>query len=85
MLFRGNVGQLMQKLDPSKAVYVVKHNYKPTNEIKMDGQLQSNYRPKTMVIVLYLQLRSPGQQGADVGISEQHAGSRSSRAVLVEG
>lgn len=46
MLFRANVGQMMQKLDSTKAVYVVKHNYKPTNEIKMDGQVQSNYGRK---------------------------------------
>lgn len=46
MLFRGNVARLFDCLDNSKAVYVVKHNYMPTNTIKMDGQAQSSYRRK---------------------------------------
>lgn len=46
MLVRGNLVRLFESLSPSKAVYVVKHDYKPDNKVKMDGQTQSQYNRK---------------------------------------
>ncbi|AZO29413.1 hypothetical protein [Mesorhizobium sp. M1B.F.Ca.ET.045.04.1.1] len=46
MLVRSNVERLFKLLDPSKAVMVVKHNFQPTERIKMDGQIQSRYSRK---------------------------------------
>lgn len=34
------------KADPSKAVWVVKHDYRPKNTVKMDSQVQSQYNRK---------------------------------------
>jgi hypothetical protein len=45
MLAMANIGSLF-RLDPSKAVYCVKHKYEPKNTTKMDGQLQTFYRRK---------------------------------------
>lgn len=46
ILFRANVDMLAKDLDPSKAVYCVKHIYEPKPGVKMDGQLQTAYARK---------------------------------------
>lgn len=46
MMFRADVTELFISLDPSKALYCVKHNHAPKNTIKMDGQSQSRYARK---------------------------------------
>lgn len=46
MLVRGNIVRAADKLDPAKAVYVVKHNHVPQSDVKMDGQIQSAYSRK---------------------------------------
>lgn len=46
MLFRSNVERLFKSLDRSKAVMVVKHNFQPTEGVKMDGQAQVWYSRK---------------------------------------
>lgn len=45
-LFTRDVHEVFQNLDPSKAVYVVQHDYTPANAIKMDGKSQSVYPRK---------------------------------------
>lgn len=45
-LFRGDIGTLEDYMDGSKAVYVVKHNYEPTEKTKMDGAVQTQYPRK---------------------------------------
>lgn len=46
ILFRANVDMLAKSLDPSKAVYCVKHRYEQKPGIKMDGQVQTAYQRK---------------------------------------
>jgi len=46
VMFRSNLWRLFEGLDESKAAYCVKHNYKPANAVKMDGQAQSQYNRK---------------------------------------
>lgn len=46
ILVRCNLRELFDSLNPSKAVYCVKHNYQPANIIKMDGQAQEKYNRK---------------------------------------
>ncbi len=46
VLFTGDVGALFDSLDPSKAIYVVQHDYVPANAVKMDGKSQSVYPRK---------------------------------------
>jgi lipopolysaccharide biosynthesis glycosyltransferase len=45
-LFREDIGTLEDYMDGSKAVYVVKHNYEPTEKTKMDGAVQTQYPRK---------------------------------------
>ncbi|WP_230534252.1 glycosyltransferase [Microvirga roseola] len=45
-LFTKDIYQLLDNLDPSKAVYVVQHDYSPSQTIKMDGKQQSTYPRK---------------------------------------
>jgi len=46
VLVRGNLMRVFDGLDHSKAVYCVKHDYRPTNAVKMDGQRQVRYNRK---------------------------------------
>ena len=45
-VFVDDIRELFQELDTSYAVQVVKHNYKPKNTTKMDGQAQHQYPRK---------------------------------------
>jgi len=45
-LWLNDVRELISSLDTKFAVYVVKHDYKPTNKTKMDGKEQSQYPRK---------------------------------------
>ncbi len=45
-LFRADLKDLVALVDDSKAVMVVKHDYRPPENIKMDGQLQERYHRK---------------------------------------
>jgi len=46
VLARADVSRIFDGLDPSKAIYCVKHRHEPTDEIKMDGQIQTRYARK---------------------------------------
>lgn len=46
MLVRDNVAGLFDQLDPSKALYCVRHEYEIGEAIKMDGQKQTSYSRK---------------------------------------
>lgn len=45
-LFRSDVAELFALADESKAVMVVKHDYRPQEAVKMDGQVQTTYPRK---------------------------------------
>ena len=45
-LFTVDIKNVLQDLDDSKAVYVVKHDYTPSKSVKMDGAAQSIYPRK---------------------------------------
>lgn len=45
-LFFGDVANLLQYQDSSKAVACVKHDYRPTHGTKMDGKVQTTYPRK---------------------------------------
>ena len=46
VLFRGDVCEVFENLDPTNAVYCVKHFHDPAEIEKMDGQVQTSYRRK---------------------------------------
>lgn len=45
-LFKGDVAELVSYIRPEHAVSVVKHDYQPAHQVKMDGQVQQPYRQK---------------------------------------
>ncbi|WP_070155893.1 glycosyltransferase [Sphingobium phenoxybenzoativorans] len=45
-LYTADIREVFEGLDPSKAVYVVKHDYQPAHEVKMDGKQQTSYPRK---------------------------------------
>lgn len=53
------VDKILSYADPSKAVMVVKHNYQPTEKIKLDGQVQSLYPRKNWSSVILWNLDHP--------------------------
>lgn len=46
VLARANIGPAFESLDPSKALYCVKHVLEPAEGVKMDGQAQTQYARK---------------------------------------
>jgi len=45
-LWRGDIAEIEQYIDPAYAACVVKHDYKPKETTKMDGQVQTQYPRK---------------------------------------
>jgi len=45
-LFTTDVSQVLEGLDPSKAIYCVQHDYTPAHQVKMDGKQQTTYPRK---------------------------------------
>lgn len=46
MLWRADIAQLIELIEPDKAIMCVKHNHTPPEAIKMDGVLQTRYARK---------------------------------------
>lgn len=46
MLIRGDIAEVFELCDSSKAVMCVKHRHEPSGVLKMDGQVQTNYARK---------------------------------------
>ena len=53
-LFRGDVTSLLDHVDVSKAVSVVKHDYTPNTESKFLGQKQTKYESKNWSSLMML-------------------------------
>lgn len=59
MLIREDLHKLFDQLDPSKALYCVKHRHEPTRTVKMDGQVQSRYPRKNWSSVMAINCDHP--------------------------
>lgn len=46
MMLRTNINRVLQFIDKRAAVSVVKHDHRPANTVKMDGQIQTTYSRK---------------------------------------
>jgi lipopolysaccharide biosynthesis glycosyltransferase len=46
MMVRRDMRKLIGLIDPTKAVSVVKHDHRPTSDVKMEGQVQTSYARK---------------------------------------
>jgi lipopolysaccharide biosynthesis glycosyltransferase len=66
VLVRANINQLRPYLDDSKAVCCVKHEYIPTNDIKMDGQIQSAYPRKNWSSVMAINVDHPANDALNL-------------------
>lgn len=62
MLFRVDVTQLFEACDASKAVMVVKHDHRPAEVTKMDGQVQTLYARKNWSSVACFNLSHPANR-----------------------
>lgn len=59
-LFTADIYKIFDEISDEKAVYVVKHNYTPKNDVKMDGAKQSIYPRKNWSSFILFNLSHPG-------------------------
>lgn len=58
-LFTADLAALFDTLDPTKAIYVVQHDYVPVHAVKMDGKQQSTYPRKNWSSFMVFNGRHP--------------------------
>jgi len=61
-LFLTDIHDVLKEVDPSKAISVVKHDYRPTEAVKMDGCLQHLYPRKNWSSFIVFNCEHPGVQ-----------------------
>jgi hypothetical protein len=64
-LWLGDIAELVAELDDSKAVCCVQHDYKPSEDTKMDGQAQLLYARKNWSSLMAFNLRHPANARLD--------------------
>jgi lipopolysaccharide biosynthesis glycosyltransferase len=62
MLVCGDLGALLDSLDPKYAVYCVKHNHTPPEGVKMDGQMQTRYARKNWTSFMVFNCDHPSNE-----------------------
>lgn len=62
VLVRMNLHKLFEKLEHKYAVYCVKHDHKPANDFKMDGQIQTLYPRKNWSSVMVFNCEHPSNR-----------------------
>jgi hypothetical protein len=64
VLARGNVGDVFWQAsrDPSKAIWCVHHDYRPSGSVKMDGQPQTRYARKNWSSVILWNVDHPANK-----------------------
>lgn len=68
VLFRADVAQLFDDLDPQYPLYCVQHDYTPSGARKMDGQPQSAYPRKNWSSLFVLNVRHPANAALTVDL-----------------
>jgi len=66
MLVRGDIAKLFALADPKKAVMVVKHDHRPPEGVKMDGQAQTRYARKNWSSVMLFNVDHPANKALTV-------------------
>lgn len=68
MLVRGNIVRLFEQVerDAGKAIYCVKHDHRPTETTKMDGQKQSQYSRKNWSSMFIIDVDHPANKALTV-------------------
>jgi hypothetical protein len=67
ILWRADVAELFALADPAYAVMVVKHDHKPREVAKMDGQVQAQYECKNWSSVILWNCAHPANAAVRVG------------------
>jgi lipopolysaccharide biosynthesis glycosyltransferase len=62
ILVRSDISELFENLDPTIALYCVKHDYSPRNKRKMDGQVQTKYDRKNWSSFMLINCSHPANQ-----------------------
>lgn len=62
VVFRRNPTDMLREIDPGKAVYVVKHDYTPTSDVKMVDQVQTAYPRKNWSSVMLFNCDHPANR-----------------------
>lgn len=68
VLCRANIRELFELADPTKAVQVVKHDYRPAATTKMDGQVQTTYPKKNWSSVVLWNCEHPANRALTVDV-----------------
>ena len=74
-IFFGDVANLYNDLDESKAVYCVKHDYTPKEKHKMDGQKQTIYPRKNWSSFIIFNCNHPSTKNLSVETVNRETGS----------
>ena len=74
MLFRKNIARVFDSLDPSYAVYCVKHDHEPELLEKMDGQIQTRYARKNWSSFMIFNCDHPANQALTVQLINEVPG-----------
>jgi len=62
VIFRNNVARLFELANTGKAVYCVKHNHHPPDQMKMDHQIQTRYSRKNWSSVMIFDCDHPANK-----------------------
>lgn len=73
-LFFGDVAELRDHMDPSKAVLCVQHDYRPTETTKMDGVPQSAYPRKNWSSFMLFNCDHPSTQSLTPAVVNAQTG-----------
>ena len=65
-LFFEDIAKLFNDLSDDKAIYCVKHDYKPTEKHKMDGQQQTIYPRKNWSSLIVFNCSHPSNRKLDI-------------------
>lgn len=68
VLVRTSLDNLFRKVDKTKAVTVVKHDFNPPEGVKMDGQLQTRYARKNWSSVMVFNCDHPANKALTVDL-----------------
>lgn len=68
MLVRSDIASVFDGLDPAKALYCVQHDHRPTNSVKMDGQVQTQYARKNWSSFMVFNCEHPSNKALSLSL-----------------
>jgi hypothetical protein len=74
-MFMTDIAEMLNEMDPTKAVQVCQQNYVPTEGLKMDGQVQQRYYRKNWSSVMLFNCAHPGNRWLTPDVVNSEPGS----------